>query len=129
MGYEADRGGNGTQIEGRGGGYDNLHKVWDRYFFRSEAGEPRVLGQRLHAEIKAIDRTVWGSREVTDWANESFRIVEDYVYAGLIEVDADEGRYLLSDEYELLNLHVAEMQLKKAGYRLGRLLNDIFAEQ
>ena len=125
IGYEYDRGGNQTAIRGLGGGYDNLHKVWDRYFFREEAQDSRALARTLHADISAIDRTVWASTELTDWANESFRIVEDYVYDGLVEVDGASRSFELSADYEARNLHVAEMQLKKAGVRLGRLLNEL----
>jgi hypothetical protein len=125
VGYASDRGGNGYAIRGASGS-DNLHSVWDSYFIRNLARDWRQYGQDLHADINPIDRTVWvdigtpfDDRSLA-WANESFRIVEDYVYEGLTGPSGRE----LGPTYVQNNLPTIERQLKKAGLRLGRLLNE-----
>ena len=125
-GYASDRGGNRHRIRGASGGND-LHYVWDSYFIRNLAQDWRQYGQDLHADINPIDPTVWvddgaaiEDRMLT-WANESFRIVEDYVYEGL----TGPGDRELGPTYVQGNLPTIERQLKKAGLRLGQLLNEV----
>ena len=84
-------------------------------------GRWREFGQSLHADINPVDRTLWVGSDPLEWANESFRIVEDYVYDNL------EGphRSRLGAGYEQDNRRTVERQLKKAGVRLGALLNAL----
>ena len=125
-GYASDRGGNGHRIRGATGGRD-LHYVWDSYFIRNLAEDWRQYGQDLHADINPIDRTVWVDdgatidQRVLTWANESFRIVEDYVYEGLTGPNDRE----LGPTYMQANLPTVERRLKMAGLRLGRVLNEV----
>ena len=81
----------------------------------------RAILFALHADINPVDRTLWAGSEPLAWANESFRIVEDYVYENL------EGpqRTRLGAGYEQENRRTVERQLKKAGVRLGALLNAL----
>ncbi len=124
-GYASDRGGNGHRIRGVSRGGD-LHYVWDSYLIRDLVQDWRQYGQDLYADINPIDRTVWidDGNTLEDrllvWANESFRIVEDYVYDGLIGPNDSE----LGPTYVQANLPTVERQLKKAGLRLARLLNE-----
>lgn len=125
-GYARDRGGNRHRIRGASGGND-LPYVWDSYFIRSLAQDWRQCGQDLHADINPIDHTVWVDDGATiddrmlTWANESFRIPEDYVYQGL----TCPGDRELGPTYVQGNLPTIERQLKKAGLRLGQLLNEV----
>ena len=125
-GYASDRGGNGHRLRGvpRGG---DMHYLWDSHFIRNLAQDWRQYGQDLHADINPIDHTVWVDDGATidgrvlTWANESFRIVEDYVYEGLTGPSGRE----LGPTYLQDNLPTVERQLKKAGLRLGQLLNEV----
>jgi hypothetical protein len=117
--YGSDRGGNNHPITNAPGAR-NLHFVWDSFFIRDLAQDGRGYGRALHGDINAIDRTLWARASALDWANETFRIVEDYVYEGLAG-----GGERLGSAYEATNLPTIERQLKKAGVRLGALLNAV----
>ncbi len=119
--YGSDRGGNNHRITNAAGAR-NLHSVWDSFFIRNLAQDWRGYGQQLHSDINAIDRTLWADASALDWANEAYRIVEDYVYEGLAD-----GGERLGSAYEATNLPTVERQLKKAGVRLGALLNAVLA--
>ena len=69
--------------------------------------------------IGVRERRQWSSGETGAWALESFRLTEDWVYP-----QAADG---VIDETEIaLDRPVIETQLRKAGWRLGELLNGIF---
>ncbi|MCH8123721.1 MAG: hypothetical protein IH853_11425, partial [Bacteroidetes bacterium] len=97
----------------------NLHQVWDRSLVEHKMLSWGVYAVQLLGGISTVDRRVWASTNVVDWANESFQITENYVY------DVGPGGEI-GDDYYLANLHTLEEQLKKAGIRLEALLNDAF---
>jgi hypothetical protein len=119
--YGADRGGNEHEIRGLGERYDDLHAVWDSYILRDQAGRWQAFARELHGDIEPIDRTLWADLDPLVWANESYRIVEDYVYEDL----AGEDRTQLGDGYDVRNRRTAVLQLKKAGVRLAALLSEV----
>ena len=118
VGYVSDRGGNEHEIVGLESGVDDLHEEWDRTLLASRAGDWRGYAARLHADINAIDRTLWLDGEPLAWAAESYQIVEDHVYEGL----EGPGDSRLGPDYLTHNLRTAETQIKKAGVRLAALL-------
>jgi len=119
--YGHDRGGNNHEIEGLGPDVDDLHGVWDSYITRDQRGQWRRFGQALHEDINPVDRTLWAESDPLVWANESFRVVEDYVYENL----EGPGKSRLGAGYVEENRRTVERQLKKAGARLGALLNEV----
>lgn len=116
VGYAEDRGGNSTDVT-IWGEERNLHQVWDRSLIEYKMLSWEAYAAQLLGGISAVDRTLWASKNVEDWANESFQITENYIYD--VGPDAEIG-----DDYYLTNLHTLEEQLKKAGIRLAVLLND-----
>jgi hypothetical protein len=121
IGYPEDRGGNDHAIVDASGDTTNLHSVWDGRILRAVIGVNAWAGaRRLHDDLNPIDRHVWASDDPLEWANESFRLVEDFVYDGLEGAD----RERLDAGYVERNAVVIELQLKKAGVRLGAVLNQ-----
>lgn len=119
--YGADRGGNDHEIRGLGERYDDLHAVWDSYIVRDLAGRWQAFARELQEDVRPVDRTLWADLDPLVWANESYRIVEDYAYEGL----EGEDRARLVADYDVRNRRTAELQLKRAGVRLGALLNEV----
>ena len=118
--YASDRGGNGHRIVDAWGDTTNLHSVWDgRILSAGVMADERAGARRLHGDINPIDRTVWASLDPLVWANESYRLVEDVVYDRLEGPNGER----LGDLYLERNAVVVEVQLKKAGVRLGAMLN------
>lgn len=118
--YASDRG--GTQRMVRYGARPepvDLHRVWDDLLLEGWAQDWRGEGQRLARGIGMRERRQWSGGDTGTWALESFRLTEDWVYS-----QAADG---VIDETEIaLNRSVVETQLRKAGWRLGVLLNGIF---
>ena len=53
------------------------------------------------------------------WVAESFKIIEDFVYKGIVE------NQILSDEYTRQVTHVGEQRLIAAGYRISYLMQSL----
>ncbi len=125
IGYPTDRGGNDHAIV-VAGDTTNLHSVWDGRILRAAIGDDgSAAARRLHADINPVDRHLWATPDVLQWANESYRIVEDFVYDGLEGAD----RERLGDGYVERNAVVIELQLKKAGVRLSAALNGALGRE
>ena len=114
-GYGDDRGGNDVRVLVDGQN-SSLHSLWDSGFIARNEVEWQQIARGLRFDIRAIDRALWASDDPAVWANESFRIVEDYVYVFPLSPEVE-------DEYYFRNIHTVEEQLKKAGLRLANLLN------
>ena len=128
-GYLADRGGNDVAACVPGDDDTNLHAVWDGFIVNRRLAALglgwKAYGERLQADIRPVERILWRTLDPRVWANESYALTEDEVYA---EVDrgAAEAAGCFGDEFVLRHLETTERRLKQAGYRLAALLDDIF---
>lgn len=77
-------------------------------------------------------RTKWSASDPRDWANESFAISEavktGYCTMHGSPCDLPEGRVVISADYLATNEPIVKEQIQKAGVRLARLLDSIFAD-
>ena len=121
VGHVSDQGGNRHDVRGLPNGIDTLHEVWDRYLLDPRASDWREYGAELAEEVWWFQRWRWRESDPYDWANESHQIVEDFVYTELSGVNSDE----VSNAYHRMGSEIVVEQLKKAGVRLGRLLNQV----
>jgi len=139
-----DRGGNDIQITFLGKRSDdpvngstpapyNFHTAWDRLIpyklFDDVGGYDRFLADMPSAQTRAD----WGVGDMDQWAAESFVLSRDFLYPslpaefvcgrrleGIIPIDAYHDRM---DEV------VAAAQLRKAGVRLAKVLNDTLSDR
>ena len=122
-GLAADQRGNLVTVCLPGGRTRDLHWVWDSYLVDARLAATgmgwREYGELLHEDINPVERRLWGSTDPRDWADESFALMQDEAYEGVGGDCFDEG-------YAGLHAFTVERRLKQAGFRLGRLLNDIF---
>jgi hypothetical protein len=119
-GYGDDRGGNGTEVT-IWGEKRNLHSVWDWTLIEKTGVSWQAYATRLEGEITPVDRQLWAQGSATDWANESYRIVEDAVY--------DVGdTATIGDEYYERNIATIEQQLKKSAIRMAMVLDWVLGE-
>lgn len=129
--FEDDRGGNSIRVRGECSG--NLHGTWDSCLVTHAVG-PDVdeAASDLIDAITPEMKTKWSSSDPRDWANESFAISEaaktGYCVMHGSSCDQLEGSVTISSEYLATNEPIVREQLQKAGFRLGRLLDDIFAD-
>jgi S1/P1 Nuclease len=85
------------------------------------------------AQKYAADAPEWQAGKVNlatikDWVTESDKLAKDMVYGPLwsnraCEVDLEQARITLSEDYGQQAGLVVEKQLAKAGYRLAAVLN------
>jgi hypothetical protein len=80
---------------------------------------------QLNGQITADQKLAWEKGRSRVWANESFKVAVDHVYAG---VAADGPPTHLNETYVTKGRQVVDQQLSKAGIRLAKVLNEAFPE-
>lgn len=123
-GRPEDLGGNRVNVDffgdaGANGRMNNLHSVWDSQILRRGNQKWPDASVMLNGQIQPWEADAWGTPDVTGWANDSYRICEDYVYGKL---PAD---HKLGNMYYLPALGYSDVQLMKAGVRLAFILNSV----
>jgi S1/P1 Nuclease len=128
-----DRGGNLVQVSFFGErenppfGNLNLHAVWDVQILarlvRQRGGERAFVS----APIAEADREAWEQGSVADWIAESHALASDRVYAPLaVSCGARiRGVVEIGESYYASAAPVVDLQIRKAGVRLARVLNDV----
>jgi len=130
-----DRGGNLVQVSFFGErdnppyGSLNLHALWDVHMLSrltAERGGERTL---VSAPIGGGDRRGWEQGSISDWIAESHALARDRVYAPLpVAASCGEkfaGVVAIGEAYYASAAPVIDLQIRKAGVRLARLLNDV----
>jgi nuclease S1 len=125
-GRPGDRGGNEIMVDFFGDAGDqerrnNLHSVWDSQMLRRAGMRWPEASNRLYSQIADDEVQSWQTLNVREWADESFRLDEEFVYGKLPR----DGR--IRNEYYKPALGIAEVQLLKGGIRLAHLLNSAAA--
>jgi hypothetical protein len=126
-----DRGGNRIEVSFFGErdnapyGTINLHSVWDVHLVK------RLIGERGEAPFYAIngsDKTSWERGTLAQWMAESHRLARSAVYrrlpGGFTCGVQPAGIVAIDERYTGRASPVVEMQIRKAGIRLARLINE-----
>lgn len=138
---KGDEGGNGFKLSVNGfEDITNLHALWDSVA-ASEATDIKLplsdnnweklgdISTRLRTEYpieKVLTNRIPSEPSISaEWAEESYKIVRDEVYAGL-NSDSD-YEFQPSKEYMDKSRIIAERQIARAGYRLAQVLDNIWA--
>jgi hypothetical protein len=127
-----DRGGNAVEVaffgERSNDGKLNLHAVWDYYLLRrwvSERGGEKVVFSASPSDGELAD---WQQGSPSDWIRESHDIARDMVYPALPVPNSCSqpitGVVAIDQAYSARAAPVAISQVRKAGVRLARLLNE-----
>ena len=120
-----DRGGNDIRVRlGRGRNPASLHQVWDTRIVTALPGhDAGLLAGQVAAAFPAGARQSWRNGAPADWANESFRLAQREIYAGLEKARPGGPPLLLPRDYAERKEAVIRAQLARAGARLGWQLN------
>jgi nuclease S1 len=128
-----DRGGNKVQVSFFGErdnppyGSLNLHAIWDAQMVArlvAERGGERAL---VSAPVAERDRRAWEQGSIPDWIAESHALARDRVYAPLQLAscgDKVSGVLEIGEVYYASSAPVIDIQIRKAGVRLARVLNE-----
>ncbi|WP_339337706.1 MULTISPECIES: S1/P1 nuclease [unclassified Croceitalea] len=118
-GRAADRGGNDIQVQWFGQG-SNLHRVWDTDMIESYGMSYYELGDELDRATNKKERKAMQEGTVLDWLAESHDYTRD-IYSS---VDVGEK---LGYSYSYRYNPILFERLKKGGFRLAKVLNEIFS--
>jgi hypothetical protein len=134
-----DRGGNQVQVSFFGArdnppyGSLNLHAVWDVHLLArllADRGGERAL---VSAPIANDDRRTWEQGSISDWIAESHVLARDRVYAPLpVAVSCGDkigGVIAIGEPYYVNAAPVIDVQIRKAGVRLARVLNEVLGNE
>jgi hypothetical protein len=134
----SDRGGNTLQISFFGErdnppyGAMNLHAIWDVHMVRRLIAEKGGEDAIVSSPIGDADRAAWERGSVSDWVEESNRVALALVYRALPVAFSCSPRIQrdvlpIDQAYYSQAAPVIEVQIRKAGVRLARVLNEAFA--
>lgn len=130
----ADRGGNRVQVSFFGErenppyGTINLHSIWDVQMPRRLIAERGGMSALVSVPVGERERKAWETGSIFEWIGESHRIARDRVYP-MLPVDSScprkiQGVVEIGQAYYARAAPVIETQLRKAGVRLARVLNE-----
>ena len=129
-----DKGGNEVKVRyfspvssSNRGHVTNLHSLWDNLIEIKAAETPSALCKDLNKEITPQETQEWRRGTIEDWALESYSVSKDEIYPDLPAARA--GVIVLPRSYHEKNRLIVDKQLEKAGIRLSKLLNEIFANK
>jgi hypothetical protein len=103
----------------------NLHHYWDVECLERLGTDPRQVAAILIGRISEPQRQEWSSGTPADWAMEGFELSRRDAY-GLLPPPGSQGTYSLPPEYTEQAERDVELQLSRAGVRLGFVLNRAF---
>jgi S1/P1 Nuclease len=129
-----DKGGNSIQVsffsetDNAPYGPLNLHAIWDVHIVQrllaDQGGAPRFLS----APISLADKAAWERGSIADWISESHELAKSVVYRNLPGGFACghriTGVLAIDQGYYAMAAPVLATQIRKAGIRLARILND-----
>lgn len=94
-----------------------LHSVWDTRIIQAQSKDSRHIADLAEADPRQVD----DGGTPLQWAVEGRNIARDDILAELLAHDQS-----LRISYEQHKWPIVRWRLKQAGYRLARVLNDIF---
>lgn len=129
-----DRGGNLVEVAFFGQrdnapyGTINLHTIWDIHMVRrliAQRGGERAI---VSAPLDATEKGKLAAGTLADWIGESNRLAAKFVYSVIPQKFSCTGKIRevieIGDAYYTLAAPFIESQIRKAGVRLARILNE-----
>jgi len=104
----------------------SLHALWDNLIEYEPVENPKIFAAELEKSIAAKNKDLWANGSIEDWALESYEIAKNDLYREFPHPGPSFYEVRLDKNYYSRMRPIAEEQLKKAGIRLARILNDIF---
>lgn len=102
--------------------YASLHRLWDTDMVEANDPDADHLARRLDASITAVEINDWDSSGPVAWANESHALaIRAYALLGTPVAGAG---ITVPESYVATERPVIEFQLKRAGVRLAKILNQ-----
>lgn len=132
VGRKEDRGGNEIAVDFLGdfgscgrGKQRNLHQIWDRQLLTHASMRWPDTAVALDARIDAEAVEKWTATAPLEWANESYRLNEEFVYRLPQAVPRCNGIpvHPITETYVRQAVAVVETRLQQAGVRLAYIID------
>jgi hypothetical protein len=120
-----DRGGNEVFVRITGK-TDKLHTWWDTGLVDELGNSVTDVANSLAADITEDDVRQWSQGTPEDWANQSFQIAHDFIYARSRGKNTKQTPIILPDSYIEDATPLVTQRLQMAGVRLAMVLNQAF---
>jgi hypothetical protein len=120
---DSDAGGNNKLVKADNIPSGSLHHYWDTEFIKRLGSNPDAVATTLINGITASQRHTWSTGTVNSWAAQSYEVAKAHAYGKLPAPEAD-GHYALSGAYVTDATTTERRQLRRAGVRLAKVLND-----
>jgi len=104
----------------------SLHALWDCIIEYEPIENPRNFASYLEKSITPKNKEPWAYGTIEDWAFESYLIAKYKIYADFPNAGATFKEVSLNKNYYSRMRPIAEEQIKKAGIRMAKVLNEIF---
>ena len=98
----------------------SLHQMWDRDVVEALGRDSVQIGVQIDSQLSPQQKAQIRAGAPADWANESFGMAANEIYAKL-----PAGKRVV-DDYPDRESAVARLQLARAGLRLAAILNGLF---
>lgn len=106
-----------------------LHTIWDIHMVRRLISEKRGEHAIVSAPISDAQKAQWEQGSVADWMNESHHAAKAAVYSIIPQKYSCSGKIkdvlAVDQAYFSSSAPLIEGQIRKAGIRLARILNEI----
>jgi hypothetical protein len=119
-----DRGGNQVRVILLGR-ETNLHAEWDTSVVEALGDDPAVVAAQLSTKITPADQATWSKGTPASWADESWHIAKQDIYADILGRGGISAPIILPPDYASKKAPIAAEQLEKAGVRLAKILNAV----
>lgn len=129
-----DQGGNRVEVAFFGArdnapyGTIRLHTIWDIHIVERLVTDRRGEAAIVSAPISPAQQAQWERGSIADWMRESHEIAKTVVYpmlpGGFACARKIEGVVAIDDAYYSRAAPIVEAQIRKAGIRLARVLNE-----
>jgi nuclease S1 len=129
-----DQGGNRVEVAFFGArdnapyGTIRLHTIWDIHILQRLVGERRGEAPIVSAPVSPAQKTQWERGSIADWIRESHELAARVVYPALPVGFACSRRIdrvvPIDEAYYRTAAPIVEAQIRKAGIRLARVLNE-----
>jgi hypothetical protein len=139
--FADDRGGNSIRASACA---PSLHAIWDTCIIERTLGtDPQTIARDLLDRLQDGDRAAWVAVPIAGWANESFQVTRRKSVQYCVRVGTkcfyqqgnetfsegeDEKVVIVNAAYLELHVPFVRDRLKRAGIRLGHLLNTTLGQ-
>jgi hypothetical protein len=120
-GYGEDQGGRTIPVV-LNGRSTNLYDVWDEALLERLGNDDAAIAERLAQNTTSEQRDRWRQGNLRDWTWETHLLAARLAYGALPEGSPKR----LGEDYLLQATQVVEVQLMKAGVRLGKILDQVW---